>query len=104
MARKRSAVDSLATVNEPRWLVTRDMVGRPVEYRPLEPQTDLHAVMQAERMRRAAEGWTVETIPRNCSFCFASRAGDRTCFSVEVYEPGHARVSHGSYIGVKPAK
>ena len=104
MARKRSTVDSLATVNEPRWLVTRDMVSRAIEFRALEPRADLRAAMQAERVRRAAEGWTVDTIPQNCSFCFAARGNERICFSVEVYEPGHVPVSHGSYIGVKPAR
>ena len=88
--RRRGATDSLNPVNEPRWLVIRDRYSRAIEYRALEPRTNLRTVMEAERARRAAEGWSVDTIPKNCSFCFCDQGNDRVCIAIECYEPGKA--------------
>jgi hypothetical protein len=88
--RRRGATDSLNSVDEPRWLVIRDRYSRLVEYRALEPRTDLRNVMEAERARRAAEGWSVGTVPKNCSFCFCDLDNDRMCIAIECYEPGTA--------------
>jgi hypothetical protein len=89
VGRRRGTSDSLNPVNEMRWLVIRDRLSRAIEYRELWPRTDLHAVMDAERRRLAAEGWTVDDIPKNCSFFFADRSADseRVCVSVECFEP-----------------
>jgi len=90
MSRRRGATDSLNQVNEPRWLVIRDRYSRAIEYRPLEPRTNLRGVMEAERARMAAEGWCADTIPKNCSFCFCDLGNERVCIAVECYEPGNA--------------
>jgi len=87
---RRGATDSLNPVNEPRWLVIRDRYSRAIECRALEPKTNLRGVMEAERARRAAEGWSVDTIPKNCSFCFCDRDNERLCIAIECYEPGKA--------------
>lgn len=94
--RRRGRNDPLTPVNEPRWLVVRDRGSRPIEYRELWPGADLHAAMEAERVRRAADGWTVDDIPHYCSFCFCERGEERVCISVECYEPGCVPVSQGS--------
>ncbi|MDB6102822.1 MAG: hypothetical protein JWO52_2821 [Gammaproteobacteria bacterium] len=88
--RRRGETDSLNSVNEPRWLVIRDRFSRAVEYRALEPRTDLRGVMEAERTRMTAAGWCVDTIPKNCSFCFCDRGNERVHIAIECYEPGHA--------------
>ena len=96
MGRRRGAGDSLSPTREMRWLVIRDRTSQPLEYRELWLPTDLHAVMAAEQRRLAAEGWTVDTIPKNCSFFFADRAADNTrvCVSIECFEPGTAGLGH----------
>jgi hypothetical protein len=88
--RRRGETDSLKPVNEPRWLVIRDRLSRAIEYRVLEPRTDLRGVMEAKRARMVADGWSVDTIPRNCSFCFCDRGAERVRIVIECYEPGTA--------------
>jgi hypothetical protein len=88
--RRRGETDSLNPVNEPRWFVVRDRFSRPTGYRALEPRTNLRGVMEAERARLAADGWSVDTFPKNCSFCFCDRGNERVCIAVECYEPGKA--------------
>jgi hypothetical protein len=88
MGRRRGETDALRPVNAPRWLVVRDRVSVALEYHALTPGADLRAAMQAERDRRAAAGWTVDTIPRNCAFFFCDRENERMCVSIECFEPG----------------
>jgi hypothetical protein len=88
--RRRGETDSLNPVNEPRWFVMRDRFSRATEYRALEPRADLRGVMEAQRVRLAAGGWSVDTIPKNCSFCFCDRGNERVCIAIECYEPGKA--------------
>jgi hypothetical protein len=104
MVRRRRSIDALATVDELRWLVVRDRLSRLMEFRVLAPRADLRAAMDAERARRVANGWTVDSVPRNVSFCFCDRGNDRICIAVEAYEPGHVPVSHGDPVRGKPAK
>jgi hypothetical protein len=86
--RRRSAPDSLATVNEPRWLVVRDRFSVVKEWRALRPKADLRALMNAEWTRRIKDGWHAEAIPRNCSFFFCNRENERICVTIECFEPG----------------
>jgi hypothetical protein len=60
------------------------------------PRTDLHVMMAAEQRRLARRGWTVDTVPKNCSFFFADRAADNTrvCVSIECSEPGTTGLGH----------
>jgi hypothetical protein len=88
--RRRGQTDALAPVNAPRWLVVRDRLSRVVEFRALPPVADLRAAMQTERARRAAAGWAVDDIPRNCSFFFCALENERVCVSIECFEPGAA--------------
>jgi hypothetical protein len=37
-----------------------------------------------------ADGWSVDTIPRNYSFSFCDRGAERVRIAVECYEPGKA--------------
>jgi hypothetical protein len=60
MVRRRRSIDALATVDELRWLVVRDRLSRPIEFGVLAPRADLRAAIDAERARRAADGWTVD--------------------------------------------
>ena len=80
---------------EPRWLVVRDRYSQAIEYRELWPGADLRGAMEAERARRAADGWHVEDVPKNCAFCFADRDAERLCISIECFEPGTAGLGHG---------
>ncbi len=89
-------------MNEPRWLVVRNRLSRVLEFLELRPKADLHAAMEAERARRAADGWTVGDIPHFCSFCFCDRGNERICITVECFEPDAAPIGHdGSMIGRK---
>jgi hypothetical protein len=97
--RRRGATDALDTSRETRWLVVRDLVRRPLEYRELWPGADLRAAMAAKRTELEAAGWQAESIPKNCAFFFAGRENERVCVSMECYEPGHVPVGHGSVIG-----
>ena len=96
MGRRRGVGDSLSPTQEMRWLVLRDRTEQPLEYRELGPRTDLHAIMVAQQRRLAAEGWTVDTIPKNCSFFFADLAAENTrvCVSIECSTPGTAGLGH----------
>jgi hypothetical protein len=78
-----------------RWLVVRDRCSRAIGYRELWSGTDLHAAMDAERGRRAADGWTVDDVPHYCSFCFAERDEDQICISIECFEPGTTPLQYG---------
>jgi hypothetical protein len=51
------AVKLIRSVNEPRWFVIRDRLSRAIEYRALEPRTNLRRVMDSER----AEHWKPPT-------------------------------------------
>jgi hypothetical protein len=88
--RRRGVTDPLKPTKAPRWLVIRNKYSQAIEYRELWGGTDLHGAMDAERSRRAAEGWHVEDIPRNCAFCFANRGSERVCITIECFEPGTA--------------
>lgn len=93
--RRRSIADPLLPICEPRWLVIRDRYSRPLEYRKLGPGADLRVAIETERARRAADGWRVEDIPRNCAFCFADRGEERVCISIDCFEPGTVGLGHG---------
>jgi hypothetical protein len=93
--RRRGITDALKSTREPRWLVIRDRLSRVIEYRELWPGSDLRGALDAERARRAADGWHVEDIPRNCAFCFADRGPERICILIEACEPGTAGLGHG---------
>jgi len=89
MARtRRGRTDPLNPVNEPRWLVVRDRCSQVIEYLELPPRTNLHAAMDAERTRRAADGWIVDDIPHYCSFCFCDKGDERICIAIDCFEPG----------------
>jgi hypothetical protein len=85
--RRRGQTDALAPVDAARWLVVQDRLSRVVEFRALPPVADLRGAMQAERDRRAAAGWAVDDIPRNCSFFFCALENERVCISIECFEP-----------------
>jgi hypothetical protein len=93
--KRRGITDPLKPLREPRWLVIRDQCRRAIEYRELSPGADLRAAMETERVRRVAEGWRVEEVPKNCAFCFAQRGEERVCIAIECYEPGAAPLGHG---------
>jgi hypothetical protein len=93
--RRRGATDSLNSVNEPRWLVVRDVCSRAIEFQALAPGADLRAAVKARTDALAADGWQIGDIPRNCSFVFCQRANERVCVSMECYEPGTAGLGHG---------
>jgi hypothetical protein len=95
MARRRGVTDSLNPVNEPRWLVVRDVCSRAMESRILAPRADLRAALKARTDALAADDWTVGDIPRNCSFVFCQRENERVCVSIDCYEPGTAGLGHG---------
>jgi hypothetical protein len=61
-----------------------------VSVQALPPRADLRAAMQAERDRRAAAGWHVEDIPRNCAFCFCDRQNEPVCVGVSASSRGSA--------------
>ena len=90
---RHAGVDPLRTCGQSRWLVVRDRQSRPLEYRQLEPLTDLRAVMRAKRAEFVARGWVAGELKVNRGFFFCERENERICVSVEAYEPGH--VSHG---------
>lgn len=96
MARRRSSPDPLATVNQVRWLVTRDTCSRPVEYTVLSPGSDLKAALANARQRLVSEGWTADSMTRH-SFVFCQKGNERVCVSVECFEPGTAPIGHGHF-------
>jgi hypothetical protein len=103
MARRRTSPDPFETSSQPRWLVIRDLMSRPVRYAELASGADLRAAMVAERERMMADGWVVDEV-RRYSFVFATRGNDRWCVTVECFEPGTAPIAHGSFIGRAPQK
>jgi hypothetical protein len=95
MPRFRSRPDRFATAAEPRWLVVRDRVSRPVSVRPLPPGADLRAALADERQRLIEAGWRAEPLTRY-AFCFLQPDEERWCISIEHDEPGQVPVSRGS--------
>jgi hypothetical protein len=93
--RRRGTRDPLNPVNEVRWLVIRNQCRQALEYQELRAAADLRGAMEAERARRAADGWRVECVPANCAFCFADRGSERVCISIECFEPGTAGLGRG---------
>jgi hypothetical protein len=87
---RHTGVDPLATSSQSRWLVVRDRQSRPLEYRQLEPRTDLRAAMLAKRAGWVALGWRAGELKANRGFLFCERDNERICISVECYEPGNA--------------
>jgi hypothetical protein len=88
--RRRGETDSLKPVNEPRWLVVRDVCSRAIDFQALAHRADLRAALNARTAALAADGWQIGDIPRNCSFVFCQRGNERVCVSIECYEPGTA--------------
>jgi hypothetical protein len=93
---RRGCVDSLATCDQPRWLVVRDRQSRPLQYWLLEPRADLRAAMLAKRAEFVALGWRAGELKANRGFFFCERENERICVSAESYEPGHAPHGHRS--------
>lgn len=94
MPRYRSVPDPLATVLEPRWLIVRDRVSRPIRHAELPPGANLKAALAQERQLLIAEGWQADELTRY-AFCFCERGNERVCISIECYEPGMAGLGHG---------
>lgn len=87
MVRRRGRTDTLHVSRELRWLVVRDHMSRPLEYRALAAGSDLRAAMAAKQAELAAAEWRVDSIPKNCGFFFADRDNDRVCVAIECFEP-----------------
>jgi hypothetical protein len=87
MPRRPGLTDALVISRELRWLVVRDRLSRPLEYRALPGGSDLRAAMAAKQAALAAVGWRVDSIPKNCGFFFADRDNDRVCVAIECFEP-----------------
>jgi hypothetical protein len=87
MSPRRGRTDALETSREPRWLVVRDRLSRPIEHWELGAGADLRAAMAAKHAELAAAGWRVDSIPKKCGFFFADRDNDRVCVAVECFEP-----------------
>jgi len=71
--RQYDLTDPLEVTSEPRRLVIRERSQQVIEYRELWPRSDLRGAVEAERARKAVEGWHLADVPRNCAFCFAYR-------------------------------
>ena len=87
MSRRRSRTDAVEISREPRWLVVRDRLSHPVEYRARSVGSDLSAAVAAKQAELAAAGWRVDSIPNKCGFFFAGRENDRVCVAIECFEP-----------------
>jgi hypothetical protein len=94
MGIRRGRPDALETTDEPRWLVVRDRVSRPIEYHVLAAGADLRAAMAAKQAQLTTAGWRVDPIPKKCGFFFADRDTERVCVSVESFEPASG-AAHG---------
>jgi hypothetical protein len=74
MIRRRDDRQPLSNRRDPHWLTVSDMQGRVLESTPLEPGTDLLAVLARAMERLAGEGWHIEDDGRYASF-FCNRDG-----------------------------
>jgi len=87
--------DALQPLQQPTWLVVRNMHCRPLQSRELAPGTDLRAILQADTAERFASGWGCTDIGRACSDFFAARRGERMQIGIERYDPeGPGHQSH----------
>lgn len=80
---RRSAPDPLAPIDDPTWLVVRDMCGQLLERTDLAPRTDQRAILAAAREARIAHGWLADEVGPRCSQFFATRGGERVVVGVE---------------------
>lgn len=94
MVNRRGRPDALEITREMRWLVVRDRLSQPIEYRELPAGTDLRAAMTSKQAELAAAGWRVDSIPNKCGFFFADHDNDRVCVAIECFEPA-SRGAHG---------
>jgi hypothetical protein len=85
--RRRNTPDPLAPVNAPTWLVVRDALSRPLEVTALPENADRRAILTQARADRAAAGWAVEQMGRQCAFFFCSCDGQRVMIGMEMREP-----------------
>ncbi len=98
MARRRTSPDPLATADERRWLVVRDICSRPLRHVQLRPNADLRAALEVERRSMIADGWVCDEVKR-WAFCFASKDNERVCIGIEHVEPGTSLIGHGTFLG-----
>ena len=92
MGVRRGRADPLDTTDEPRWLVVRDRVSRPLEFVALAAGANLRAALAAKQAKLTATGWRVDVIARKCAFFFADHDNERVCVSIECFEPAPTRV------------
>jgi hypothetical protein len=87
MIRRRSIPDPLFTTDEPTWMVVHDRCSLPVEVTKLEPNADLHAILNAARDARIADGLTCDAIHRYASYFYCTKDGVRLQGQVRFPDP-----------------
>jgi hypothetical protein len=84
---RRYRPDPLATVNEPRWLVTHTMQHTVLSCQEIAAGADLHAVMREALATTAADGWRPES-DSDWGFFFARRGANRIEVGLQYAPPG----------------
>jgi hypothetical protein len=96
-SRRRSEKDPLTPLSEVTWLLVRDEWRTVLTSRPLEPMTDLRAILEAERQARIADGWDADPIGRRTAFFFCKREGQRRLTIIERHDPAlPSPIAHSS--------
>src|ERR1700687_984610 len=86
MIRRRDDHKPLSNRQHAHWLTVSDIQGRVLDATPLEPGTDLYAVLARAMDRLAGEGWAIEDDGRYGSF-FCNRGGGRRLVHLRPTDP-----------------
>jgi hypothetical protein len=102
--RRRTRLDPLATVDEPRWLVIRDHLATLLESMPIAAGEDIRVIFVAAALRRMTEGWIVEDFGPPTSIFFCARHGVRVSVGITQVDPiGPEQLGNSSANYVRPA-
>jgi hypothetical protein len=81
--------------DEPTWLVVKNALSQIIEYRELDPQTNLREILNAARTSRIADGWLADEVGRRCSFFFCVKDGVRLEVGIRRIHPDACAPGHG---------
>lgn len=85
--RRRSRYDSLQPLDQPTWLVVRNVHSQAMDSRQVAAGANLRAVLTCARNERIAQGWGCQEIGRSCPVIFIERNGVRLQIGIERHDP-----------------
>jgi len=92
MIRRRHAHESLEPSGEPRWLTVRSFSGGLLEYRRLEPGTDLVRTYLVAMLELVDAGWRLGEFGSTSAAVRHERGTEKRMLAVESVDPEESRI------------